>query len=73
MRLHGTETAIIYGNRMLLRIGKYRLYRIQLRVHSRIALVDHQIFSVYRGGFKRITDNFFVCIGFKWIDEVAER
>jgi hypothetical protein len=65
MKLHGNETAIVESHRLLFKVGKYRLYKINLRVHTQYFLLDHPAHAQYYNGLKRMTNSFFVCIGQK--------
>lgn len=61
--LNGNETALINSFQPVLKVGKYRLYRVWLDRHTRYFLLDHVPYWAYRTGLKRITNKFFVCIG----------
>lgn len=62
--LHGNETMIIVSARLVLKLCKYRLYRVKLRVHERWLLLDRKRNPQFQDGLRRINNNFFVSIGF---------
>jgi hypothetical protein len=66
MKLSGNETAILYHYDLMFKIGKYRLYRVNLKTAERYFLLDHEIKATYKTGFKRIRNSknkLFVCFG----------
>lgn len=68
MKLYGNETARVESSELIIKIGKYRLYRVQLATHRRYFLVDyeiHPLISSQHSTLKRITNNLFISIGSK--------